>query len=139
MSKSTKLPLSVLGMLMSSSLYAHHSQVFFDMSQCESRTGTIHSFEYQYPHSWLWVTVTDEQGEEQVWGLEAAAPAQMTEIDQRWSRDVVSHGDQVSVQFSPMKDGRTGGSLATLTLADGTTLRAATPACNKQLGPPENF
>jgi len=135
----SKLSLFPLGMLLSSSLYAHHSQVFFDMSQCESLSGTIHSFQYQYPHSWLWVTVTKDDGEEEVWGLEAAAPAQMTEIDQRWTKDLVKYGDPVTVQFSPMKDGRTGGSLATLTLADGTTLRAATPACNKQLGPPENF
>jgi len=53
----------------------------------------------------------------------------MIEAEQRWERGIVKAGDKVTLRYSPLKDGRTGGALNTLTLPDGTTLRAATPAC----------
>ena len=117
---------------------AHHSQVMFDMSKCVTMTGTVHSFQFQFPHSWLWVVVPNAKGGMDTWGLESSAPAQMTEIEKRWKRDIVKKGDKVTVKVSPMKDGRTGGALATLTLPDGTTLRAATPACSKEMGAPNS-
>jgi hypothetical protein len=115
---------------------AHHSQVMFDMSKCVTMTGTVHTFQFQFPHSWLWVVVPNAKGGMDTWGFESSAPAQMTEIETRWKRDVVKKGDKVTVRVSPMKDGRTGGALATLTLPDGSTLRAATPACAKEMGAP---
>jgi hypothetical protein len=122
--------------LASNAAQAHHSQVFFDMSKCQTLVGTVRSFQFQFPHSWLWVVVPRSDGGEDVWGLEASAPVQMTEIEPRWKRDVVKKGDKVTVKLSPMKDGRTGGALASLTLSDGTVLRAATPACAQEMRPP---
>lgn len=116
---------------------AHHSQAMFDMNKCQTLVGTVRTFQFQFPHSWLWVVVPNANGGEDVWGLEASAPANMTEIDQRWRRDVVKKGDKVSVKVSPMKDGRAGGALAWLTLPDGTTLRAATPACANETQAPQ--
>jgi hypothetical protein len=61
----------------------------------------------------------------------------MIEAEHRWKRDVLKTGDKITVRYSPLKDGRTGGALNTVTLPDGTTLRAATPAC-AQAQPPAN-
>ena len=116
--------------------HAHHSQALFDMSKCQVLAGTVQSFQLQFPHSWLWVVVPNGRGGMDTWGLESSAPAQMTEVDRRWKRDVVKKGDKITVKISPMKDGRTGGALASLTLPDGTTLRAATPACAKEMKAP---
>jgi Family of unknown function (DUF6152) len=115
---------------------AHHSQAMFDMSKCLTLTGTVRTFQYQFPHSWLWVVVQKGDGTEDIWGMESAGPAQMMEVNPKWSRTVVKKGDKISLTYSPMKDGRNAGALATLTLPDGTVLRAATPACNLQLGAP---
>lgn len=123
-------------MLISGAAHAHHSQAMFDMTKCETIVGTVRTFQFQFPHSWLWVVVPNAKGGEDVWGLESSSPAQMTEIEPRWKRDVVKKGDKVTVKLSPMKDGRTGGAMASLTLPDGTTLRAATPACTKEMGAP---
>ena len=115
---------------------AHHSAAMFDMNKCRTLAGTVRTFQFQFPHSWLWVVVPGSKGGTDIWALESAAPAQMSEIDVRWRRDVVQKGDRVTVMFSPMRDGRTGGALAKLTLPNGTVLRAATPACAKELAPP---
>ena len=132
-----RVSLLSVGFLLSQVAAAHHSQAFFDMTQCKTITGTIRTFQYQYPHSWMWIYVTNAQGGQDVWGFEAAAPAQMIEVDAHWKRDIVKNGDKVTIKYSPMKDGRNGGALATLTLPDGATLRAATPACSAELGSPK--
>lgn len=110
--------------------YAHHSQVLFDLNQCRTLAGTVHAFQYQYPHSWLWVVVPNDKGGEDIWGFEAAAPANMVAMSPRWTRDVVKKGDKVTVKFSPIKDGRTAGALATMILASGETLGVPAPACS---------
>jgi Family of unknown function (DUF6152) len=111
--------------------YAHHSQVLFDMGKCLTISGTVRSWEFESPHSWLWIVVPNSKGSSDVWGFEASSPAQMIEREPRWKRDVVKTGDKVTVRYSPLKDGRTGGALNSVVLPDGTTLRAATPACTQ--------
>jgi len=121
----------------SDSAFAHHSQAMFDMSQCLSIEGTVRTFQFGFPHSWLWIVVPGKQGgEPEIWGFESAAPVQMMEVNPRWKRDVVAKGDKVTIRYSPMKDGRHAGALGTLALPDGSVLRAATPACQKELGTP---
>lgn len=122
--------LIALTLLLSNVASAHHSQAMFDMSKCQTVTGTVHAFQFQFPHSWLWVVVPNSNGTEDTWGFESSSPAQMTEREPRWRRDIVKKGDKITVKFSPMKDGRTGGAMAAVTLPDGTVLLAATPACS---------
>lgn len=114
---------------------AHHSQALFDMTKCQTISGTVRTFQYQFPHSWLWLVVNNDKGAQDVWGFESSAPSQMMELEPRWKRDVVKKGDKITVKFSPLKDGRTGGAMASVTLPDGTVLRAATPACAKEMPP----
>lgn len=128
--------LAATAVLISATADAHHSAAMFDMDKCQTLDGTVRAFQFQFPHSWLWVIVPNSKGGTDTWALESAAPAQMSEIDERWRREVVQKGDKVTVKFSPMRDGRTGGALAQLTLPDGTVLRAATPACARELAPP---
>lgn len=115
--------------------FAHHSQAMFDMNQCLSLQGTVRNWEFGFPHSWLWMIVINKSGAQEIWGLESASPAQMVEVNPKWTRDVVKKGDKISITYSPLKDGRTGGALNKLTLPDGNVLRAATPACAGQPPP----
>jgi hypothetical protein len=116
-------------LLMTAHVTAHHSMAMFDLAKCLTASGTVHVMQYRYPHSWLWVKIADAKGKVDTWGFEFAAPANLIEIDNRWSRDVVKQGDKVSLRYSPIKDGRTAGSMAELTLADGRKLKVGTPAC----------
>lgn len=109
--------------------YAHHSQAMFEMSQCKMLAGTVRTLEFQYPHSWLWVVVQNKSGNADIWAFEFAAPGNLVAIDPRWNENVVKKGDKVSVEFSPIKDGRKAGSMASLTAPDGNKLTIGTPAC----------
>lgn len=91
----------------------------------------MRAFEYNFPHSWLWVVVT-QNDVQTTWAFEAAAPAQMIEIDKRWNRTIVKKGDKITVQFSPHKSGGNSGALHSLLLPEGTKLLAATPACSQE-------
>jgi hypothetical protein len=58
---------------------AHHSQVLFDMNKCLTISGTVRTWQFESPHSWLWVVVPNAKGTSDVWGFEASSPAQMIE------------------------------------------------------------
>ena len=136
MSVITKTVLTSIAVVASATAQAHHSGAMFDMNKCVHVVGTVRAFEFHFPHSWLWVIVPDVNGGTEVWGFESAAPVQMSEVDPRWTREVLRKGDKIAVKFSPMKDGRTGGALAEVTLPNRLVLRAATPACANELPPP---
>jgi Family of unknown function (DUF6152) len=113
---------------------AHHSQALFDLAKCASLQGTVRTWQYQYPHSWLWLFVDDGKGKQDVWGFEAAAPANMIEKDTRWSRNVLKKGDKVTIRYSPTRNGQRAGALASVTLPDGYRIEVPAPACGG--GPP---
>jgi hypothetical protein len=51
------------------------------------------------------------------------------EVDARWTQSIVAVGDKVTVRFSPLKDGRHGGSMNTVTIPDGRVLLGAPNSC----------
>lgn len=84
-------------------------------------SGTIRAWEMGNPHGYLWVDVTNKKGAPEVWGFEAPSPQVL--INQGWSKYSVNPGDKVSLLANPLKDGRHGGSLLELHLADGRVLQ----------------
>ncbi|MFT3906967.1 MAG: DUF6152 family protein [Steroidobacteraceae bacterium] len=114
--------------------YAHHSFAMFDTSKKNSVTGTVLKFEWANPHVWLWVVVDDGNGKTTTWGFEGSAPAEMSRTG-GWTKRSVKPGDKVTVQFSPLKDGRPGGSFAGVTLGDGTKIGGNGPSGGGPGGP----
>jgi len=129
--KSILVPAAVIlaGVAGSPSALAHHSFASFDASKCFTLSGTVRNFEWQYPHSWLWVIAPAASGETQVWGFESMSPAQLQEVDSRWNKHVISIGDKVTVTYSPLRDGRHGGSMGKVALANGWLLKGTPNAC----------
>lgn len=109
---------AAIGLALSGTALAHHSFAMFDMSKTVTLNGTVKKLEWTNPHIWLWVVVDDGKGGSQVWGLEGTAPGEATRMG--WNKRCVVEGDKVTVTLRPLKDGRTGGSLGSLTRADGT-------------------
>jgi hypothetical protein len=109
---------------------AHHSAAMFDTTKCGMLSGTVRTFQFGYPHSWVWVNVKNAAGADEVWGLESVSPSQLLEIDRRWNRDVLKLGDKVTAEYFPLRDGRTGGLLQSIKLPDGTIINGWRPvAC----------
>ncbi len=95
---------------------AHHSYVMFDRSKTSTITGTVRAWEMTSPHSYLWVVVPKGAGAPEIWGMEGASVGQLTRAGVRKSE--VKPGDKVNVSLHPLRDGRTGGQLVSLVVAD---------------------
>lgn len=112
---------------------AHHSWAAFDLTTCKVVEGTVRTFEWNFPHTWLWVYVPNKKGGEDVWGFEGEPPSNLGEHG--WTRASLKKGDKVKVKFSPLKDGRNGGGFSRIVLADGKVLlgpRGGKDICAKE-------
>lgn len=110
---------------------AHHSDAEFDIGNCVNMSGTVRALEWVYPHTWLWVESRDDTGKVVTWGFEFPSPTQTVNLDKKWSKTAVVKGDKVTVRYSPMKDGRPGGWMHSVTRADGSVLSGAPGRCDR--------
>jgi hypothetical protein len=102
---------------------AHHSFAMFDKSQAVTLVGTVRSFQWTNPHSYIVVVVAGAGGGESVdWLVETGAPGSLTRLDPRWSADVLKPGDKVTVIINPLRSGEKGGALVDLTTSSGIVL-----------------
>jgi hypothetical protein len=95
---------------------AHHSFAMFDMTKTTSHTGRVKEVQWTNPHVWVELEVTQD-GKTTVLSFEGAAIAVLKRVG--WTRDTVKAGDVVTVSGHPFRDGRPGGSIDHLVLADG--------------------
>ena len=108
---------------------AHHSYAMFDRTKTTSLVGTIRNFEMVNPHSYVWLVVHTDAGD-QIWGLEGGGVAAMQKAG--LNKSSVQVGTKVTVDLHPLHDGRMGGQLVRLRLPDGTIVG---PALDAPAGP----
>ena len=120
---------------------AHHSDVQFEIGSCTTIQGAVRTLEWVYPHVWLWIVVPKKDGAAagadggDIWGFEFPSPTQVMHLDKHWSKTALQKGEQVTVSYSPMKDGRHGGWMHSVTTPDGTVLAGAPGRCDRNLPP----
>ena len=104
-----------------SPVFGHHSPAAFDMESTVALHGTVSRFDWRNPHVYISVEVSSDSGKMTEWLLEADATPLMSR--KGWSSSTLAPGDAVSFQLHPERNAqRNHGVLASLTLADGTTL-----------------
>jgi hypothetical protein len=81
--------------------------------------GTIKDFQWTNPHTWTIVTVTGKPGVAGEYGLEGMSPNYLARNG--WTKRTLKSGDKVKLAIHPLKDGRKGGFMVSVTLPDGTT------------------
>jgi hypothetical protein len=96
---------------------SHHSHAMFDHTVEASVTGTVTDFAYRNPHVFLYVDV-EEEGEMVHYWFEMSNIPNM--IRRGIGHNTFQSGDEVTVNFWPLKDGRPGGNYSTIVAADGT-------------------
>jgi hypothetical protein len=130
MHKSKFLPLFLVacgGLLGIASTQAHHSFSMFDQKTEMLLTGVVERWAFSNPHAWLYIKVKDDAGNEVEWGFEGNAPPSL--VRNGITGRTFQPGDVVSVMFSPLVDGRPGGAMCWVKVADGTYLRPADGGC----------
>ena len=99
---------------------AHHSFAQFDRSKEVTMSGVVREVQWNNPHAWIQVVVTDEKGRKTEWGFECGSPNMMSRTG--WKRTTLKMGDRVTVVGNPLKNGQPNASLVRITLPDGRTL-----------------
>ncbi|MEJ8566115.1 DUF6152 family protein [Elongatibacter sediminis] len=84
---------------------AHHSGSMFEPEKTVTMTGVVKEFQYTNPHSWLIVTVANDDGTTSTWGFEAEGPSTLLRAGIRKSD--FSPGTEITITGRPMRDGRT--------------------------------
>lgn len=97
---------------------AHHSYAMFDREREITVKGTVKQFQLVNPHCWLDLTETDPHGVSKTWSFEGGSYTQLIRKGIRPS--TIKVGDTVTVKAFPLRDGRNGGHIVTLTTRDGT-------------------
>ena len=79
--------------------------------------GSVEAVHWLNPHSWVYVKVTGENGESEMWALEAAAPWQL--VRNGVTRYLIKSGDTISARCHQLLDGSNGCLLGYLKGPDG--------------------
>ena len=126
----TRVPFLVLfaSLLTSAGVSAHHSFAMFDRSVAKVITGTVVRWQFNSPHSWLYVNVKNPDNTETLWSFEGAAPPQI--LPRGVTGTSFAPGSTVTLSYCPMKDGRPAGGLGWVRLANGTFLNPADGGCD---------
>ncbi len=128
--KIISLLLACAGLLGVASSQAHHSFSMFQRDTEMHLTGTVTRWAFNNPHAWLYIKVKDESGEEVEWGFEGNAPPSL--VRNGITGRTFKAGDVVSVMFSPLADGRPGGAMCWVKVADGSYLTPADGGCGSR-------
>jgi hypothetical protein len=106
--------------LLATPVFAHHSFTMFDMTKKITMTGTVTSFEWTNPHSYIEIDVPEDNGAVKHWSIEMGSPSILQQSG--WKFSSLKKGDKTTLVISPLKDGKPGGFLNTATLPDGRVL-----------------
>jgi hypothetical protein len=92
----------------------------FDTSKQVTFTGSVTSFEWTNPHTYIEVDVPYEAGNLKHWSIELGSPSILR--NSGWKHDSLKAGDKVTLTINPLKNGNPGGLLSYASLPDGSKL-----------------
>jgi hypothetical protein len=99
---------------------AHHSFAMFDMAKETTLTGTVKQFQWTNPHAYIQLVAKDAQGRDVEWSLEMGAPMYL--YARGWRPSSLKAGMRVVIVLNPLRNGKPGGVVRTVTTADGKSI-----------------
>jgi hypothetical protein len=110
-------------LLFASATWGHHSYAMFDGSRTVTVRGIVAKVDWSNPHVFIWMHVPNPKAAS---GYDLYAfSTGSTQILARngWSPTTLKVGEKISVEYWPLKDGRTGGQLSKAIHEDGHVTR----------------
>ena len=101
-------------------IFAHHGNAEYDEKRPLTLKGTVTEFMWASPHSKISLNAKDANGSVVHWSIETLSPGKLARAG--WTKDAVKPGDQVTVTFSPAKNGSATGFLQKVVFLDGKQL-----------------
>jgi hypothetical protein len=99
---------------------AHHGNAEYDEKRPLTLKGIVTEFMWASPHSKIFLNAKDANGSVVHWSIETLSPGKLARAG--WTKDAVKPGDQVTVTFSPAKNGSATGFLQKVVFLDGKQL-----------------
>ena len=96
---------------------AHHSLSVYTMSTYRTVEGTVKNFEWTNPHARMVLMVPGGNGTATEWSFEGGGVGRL--VNSGFTKDTINPGDKITVAYSPLRDGKTGGFFIAVTTADG--------------------
>ena len=115
------VPVIALCIALAGPVRAHHSFAMFDKEQLVTVKGVVSKVEWRNPHVFVFVNVPDGKGGSTQYAMECNSPNVLVRTG--WKPSSIKVGDSISVALYPLRDGRPGGLLDAVTLANGQTLK----------------
>jgi Family of unknown function (DUF6152) len=103
-----------LGVMIPSSLLAHHGAAIYDESKAVYVKGVVTDWLWANPHCLLEFDVKNDKGETVHWTAEVSNPPDM--IARGWSRRMFKVGDEVDIAMIAAKNGEPIGRIARVTV-----------------------
>lgn len=114
------------GAMIAGPALAHHSYAMFDNTRLVVLKGTLLSFTYVNPHSFISVVGSPDEASAPVrWDVEATSPSALAAVGIK--ADTLKPGEKLTVALRPLRDGRLGGSMVFVITPDGVA-HGANPA-----------
>jgi hypothetical protein len=115
--------------------HAHHSFAMFDFTNTVALQATVKEFRWTNPHVILLVEGSPKPGAPpELWSMELTSPGNLTRMG--WSRHSFKPGDQIELQFNPLRDGKHGGAFKQAKLlTTGQTLTSSVRDFEKAQNP----
>jgi hypothetical protein len=95
---------SVLLLLVSSPLLAHHAGSLYDREHPVTLTGTVTKYLMINPHAQIHFEVKKDDGTVETWVAETAGPQRLLRVG--WNKNTLKAGDTITVTGAQFKDGR---------------------------------
>lgn len=119
--------LAVTALALCTAAQAHHSFSMFDRDTQRVLTGTVERWAFNNPHSWLYLNVKNDDGTETLWSFEGAAPPQL--VGRGITGSTLEPGDTLTLMYCPLADGRNGGAMGWVKLADDSFIIPSDGGC----------
>jgi len=117
--KRALLAIAILAAGLASPISAHHSTAMFDNQKLVILRGTIKSFSYLNPHSWISIVAAPEgTTAAKRWDVELVSPVVLERMG--ITRETFRPGDKVVMGIRPLRDDRPGGAFVLAVTANGT-------------------
>jgi hypothetical protein len=111
---------ALIFMAMSEPSFAHHGAASFDTSHRLTLKGKVVEWFWANPHCFLRFDAKDDKGETVHWAVETQSGTNLLPVG--YSKQTFKPGDDVTVTFEPVRNGRPLGRMVSVLLPDGKKL-----------------
>ena len=95
---------SVVLLMLSGPLFAHHAGSLSDREHPVTLTGTVTKYLMINPHAQIHFEVKKDDGTVETWVAETAGPQRLLRVG--WNKNTLKAGDTITVTGAQFKDGR---------------------------------